>query len=154
MIKSNTAQFNLDLAKLMKKAKDNGVRVVKATVFELQNKAIDGTPVDTGAARNRWSLGLNVIDDAAYGGDASGGQAKARNIGRMGQFTPGDTIWLTNNLPYIRALEYGLLGKPPGSANGPKTAGGFSTQALGGWVRIAHKDIQTELPAIVRAAIK
>lgn len=154
MIKTNTAQFNLDLAKIVEKAKGNGVKIVKATVFELQNKAIGGTPSDLGAARNRWAVGLNVVDDAQYGDDSTGGQAKVRNIGRMSQFQVGDTVWLTNNLPYIRALEYGLYGNPEGSANGPKTIAGFSIQAPGGWIRIAHKDIQTELPRIAKAVIK
>jgi len=41
------------------------------------------------------------------------------------------TFTLTNNLPYILPLEYGLYG------SGPKTVMGFSSQAVGGMARIS-----------------
>ena len=37
--------------------------------------------------------------------------------------------------PYSEVLDKGLYGKPPGSANGPKTRNGYSKQAPNGMVK-------------------
>jgi len=45
-------------------------------------------------------------------------------------------------MPYARVAEFGLYGNPPGSANGPKTSGGYSSQAVGGFVRLTVQDFE------------
>lgn len=151
---SNPAQFTVDLAKVIAKAKGNGVRVVKATSLALEAGVKTATPADTGAARNRWSIGLNAMDNAEYPADKSGQGATARNVGKLSQFRMGDAVFITNNIPYIYKLEYGLYGNPEGSANGPKTINGYSTQAPGGFVRITYQNVLSQIPRIVAGATK
>jgi hypothetical protein len=85
-----------------------------------------GGPVDEGRARSNWFLKI---------GSPSNKTTKQINgdphLGRMSTNVLGKKIFYTNNLPYISKLEYGGF---PG--NGPKTALGYSDQAVGGWVRV------------------
>lgn len=93
------------------------------------------TPVDTGRARGNWMPSLDVPDGTiSTRVDPSGGSAIAE-IQALAKQASGRIFYLSNNLPYIRHLEYGLYGQPQGSANGPKTIGGFSKQAPAGMVR-------------------
>lgn len=89
--------------------------------MDLTAAIIMGTPVDTGRARNSWVATLG----APYRGqvrttDKTGGRAIAR-AQKTAEAAPGGVFYLTNNLPYIRRLEYD----------------GWSKQAPRGMVRIA-----------------
>ena len=109
--------------------------------MEVTNGVVLKTPVDTGRARANWLPSLDAPSNAASGRtDPSGGSviASAQSIAQQ---AAGRVFYLTNNLPYIRHLEYGLYGQPPGSANGPKTIGGYSKQAPAGMVRITINEV-------------
>jgi hypothetical protein len=108
---------------------------------EITNGIVLKTPVDTGRARANWFPSLdapsgNVTTKIDPSG--SGAIASARPLAEQAS---GRVFYLTNNLPYIRHLEYGLYGAPPGSANGPKTIGGFSKQAPAGMVRVTINEV-------------
>ena len=154
MIKSNFSEFEVNLAKIIKKAKANGEAVARKVAIDLSTKVILKTPVDTGITRNRWALALNRTDETQYGADKSGSNAQIRNFGALSAFKVGDTIFITNNMPNIRVLEYGLYGNPPGSANGPKTINGYSTQAPAGFVRITYRDVVSQFSSIAAQVIK
>lgn len=92
-----------------KKVVDADVRAIEIALF---SGVILATPVDTGRARGNWQT---TVGGPATGTvdrlDPSGGEAiqdVAQNIGGAGKVT-----WLTNNLPYIEVLEYGLYPDPP-----------------------------------------
>lgn len=80
-----------------------------------------------GTARNSWyvSLGARDTSKGAAKPNASGAQAMA-SFSAIGQRQPNQVIWLNNNAPHIKALEYG-----------------HSTQAPEGMVRITLSEIQT-----------
>lgn len=144
MIKTNTGEFNLNLSKAIAKAKENGTALVRKVAIDLNTKVVEKTPRDLGNAKNRWALSLKIPDQTQYGPDLNGAGAIARAIKGIAAFVPGDTIFVTNNLPYIRVLEYGLYGKPEGTANGRKTKNGFSIQATSGFARITFKEVKSE----------
>lgn len=99
------------------------------------------TPVDTGRARGNWMPSLDVPDGTiSTRVDPSGGSAIAE-IQALAKQASGRIFYLSNNLPYIRHLEYGLYGQPPGSANGPKTIGGYSKKAPAGMVRLTINEV-------------
>lgn len=99
------------------------------------------TPADTGRARANWFPSLDSpIATTTEKTDKSGQQLIAATR-PLAQQAAGRVFYLSNNLPYIRHLEYGLYGKPPGSANGPKTIGGFSKQAPAGMVRTTINEV-------------
>jgi hypothetical protein len=102
---------------------------------------IDKTPVDKGGARANWqtstgSPATGTIDTTDRTGAAT--LAKARAV--LASANAGDTIYMANNLPYIRKLEEG------GYPDGPKTVGGFSRQAPAGMVALTVQ----EFAAIVK----
>lgn len=56
----------------------------------------------------------------------------------MSNGAAGNVFYLTNNLSYIRVLEYGLY--PQGAYKTFRTKGGYSIQAPQGMVRITARE--------------
>ena len=72
------------------------------------------TPVRSGRARANWRVGLarppeGVLDAA----DPDGRAAIARGVAAIARARPFETIWITNNLPYIGMLEHGSSNQAP-----------------------------------------
>lgn len=142
------ATLNVDIDRIFAKAKENGLRVARATALELQSKVINKSPFDKGRLRGNWNVSLNLLDNAEYSADISGASAISRGLGALNTFKQGDTIFITNSLPYVQKLEFGLYG------DGDKTVGGFSKQAPQGFVRITYLEVQNDLNRIAKAVIK
>ena len=109
--------FAANLNKLCERAKDKAHIVVRKTAFELQGMM---SPVDTGRFRSNWAVGLGAINtstDAAP--DKTGDAAKGRAQAALQGWKPGQTIYLSNSLPYARILEYGRANGRPGSLQAP-----------------------------------
>lgn len=126
--------FGEDLKRIVERTKAKTSEVVRKSAIDMQSSMASMAPVDTGRLRANFQCGLGAIDKSTS--DAPGSDAVARTRGALAEWKPGQTIYLTNSLPYAHVAEYGLYGKPPGSANGPKTVNGFSSQAVGGFVRL------------------
>lgn len=148
MIRANVATLGIDISKIIAKAKGNGEAVARHVGLSLDTKAIIKTPADQGTAKNRWAVGLNMIDGAEYGDDKSGVEAIARGSRELSKYKIGDTIYVTNNIPYIHKLEFGLYG------DGPKTIGGYSIQAPQGFVRITYQEVSSDLERMARGVVK
>ena len=106
--------FAANLNKLCKRAKDKAHVVVRKTAFELQGMMIDTSPVRTGRFRSNWAVGLGAINtstDAAP--DKTGDAAKGRAQAALQGWKPGQTIYLSNSLPYARRLEMGWSKQAP-----------------------------------------
>jgi hypothetical protein len=145
---ANVATLGIDIDRIINKAKENGAAVARKVALELQAKVIEKSPVDTGMLRANWNVSLNLMDTAEYSSDMSGSTAIARGVGELFSFKVGDSIYITNNLPYVGKLEFGLYG------DGEKTSGGFSKQAPQGFVRITYKEVINDLDKIGRSAVK
>lgn len=84
----------------------------KAIVLELFGSVILDTPVDTGRARGNWQTTNNApAQGETKGLDPSGARALARLEAEIVRFDK--TIYLSNNLPYAGALEYGYSDQAP-----------------------------------------
>lgn len=124
---------------------------VRKTALDLFTRVILKTPVDTGAARNSWgvSTGATAEPPAPNLGGGIGAMTVA-----VAAAPVGGTIWLSNGLPYIRVLEYGLYPNPPkrgswvkGSKGSPghweiKSVNGYSKQAPQGMVRVSIEEVR------------
>ena len=140
-----------DLKKYVEKTKLRAETVVRKTALELQTSVVALSPVDTGQFRANWMVGLGGIDKKTVTvTDKTGELSLGRVENVLGTWLPGTTIYLTNSLPQALALEYGLYGNPPGSANGPKTSGGYSKQAVGGMVRLTVQNFREHVRKAVR----
>lgn len=99
------------------------IRIRKATIG-LFSSVVKSTPVDTGRARGNWQCTIaNPANDQVEHTDKSGAGAISEIVATVPQ-KAGSIVWLANNVPYIRKLEYSPVGK------------GGSSQAPNGMVRI------------------
>lgn len=103
--------FSGDLAKYCQAAGDKIDLVVRKTALQLQASMIEKSPVDTGRFKSNWQCGLGGMNgdtNAKEGSDALG-----RTEVVLQGFKAGQTIFLSNNLPYAKKLEYGHSKQAP-----------------------------------------
>ncbi len=116
----------LDSTSVEVKARAN--TALRVALIKTWGKIIRMTPVDSGRARSNWFIGLSAGSEVSAVNRRRGPQYIDRNLP---QDLLTNKVFMYNNLPYIETLEFGGYGE------GPKTAGGFSTQAPQGFVRIS-----------------
>lgn len=126
-----------DIEEIMAAPKDT----VRKVCIEAATNIIMRTPVDKGTARLNWqaSLGSPMVG-VVLGADKSG-QGAIQAATRQAMQAPGTVFYLTNNLPYIRALEFGLYSQGA-SASNKTTSDGYSVQAASGMVRVTVEEIK------------
>lgn len=99
----------------------NTDKLVKDVAAEVLDKVVHTTPHDTGQARGNWQVEISTNRPATaqllghldYDGDATVAEGKAKIYG-----TPralGQTIFISNSLDYIKALNEGWSKQAPSS---------------------------------------
>lgn len=117
--------FAADLKKLCDKAGDKSESVVRNVALQLQTQMVERSPVDTGRFKNNWMPGIGQANTATTEqADKTGAGAIGRTQATLAGWKPGQTIWLTNSLPYAMRLE-----------------NGWSQQAPSGMVRLAVQNV-------------
>lgn len=101
------------VAQFAQKARDSINETQRAIVLELFSSVIMDTPVDTGRSRGEWLTSSGTpVTTLANRLDMSGLEAVTDIVAAIPK--SGDiTMYLTNNLPYIGALEYGHSNQAP-----------------------------------------
>ena len=133
--------FSSDIKKFAEKGKIGYNDAVNNSLQRISRSVIFMTPVaeiDGGRARGNWFASLSSYPTATS-------DSKAVNMSQVQAVTEnaaGKVFYLTNNLPYIRKLEYGGY---PNPSSGDKTINGFSTQAPKGMVRISIENFEQGL---------
>jgi hypothetical protein len=142
--------FAADLRAVTDNAKKRMGDVVKKTALDMQSAMVLRAPVgETGRLRANFQCGIGRINVST---DRAGGSNPLPDTqSTLSRWSPGQTIYLTNSIRYAVVAEYGLYGKPPGSANGPKTIAGYSSQAVGGFVRLTVQDFRPILDKAIKA---
>lgn len=144
--RTNQGAFKVDLEKFAKKISVDVGLVRKKVAIDLfalvqapEKATSDGLmipgvrhPVDTGRARAGWAMSdgapSSYVPAPGVGSTDPSVVSNERNSATFA--SPFQITWIVNNVPYISVLEFG--GYP---GDGPRTSGGFSNQAPGGWVR-------------------
>jgi hypothetical protein len=131
--------LSLDISKFIDKTTKNADAKVRVICLDLLTGIVMKTPVDTGRARANWqaSIGAPTMTQLETL-DKGGEQTISASQDAVSQ-APGNVFWITNNLPYIASLEYGLY------SDGPKTIGGFSRQAPKGMARLTIDEVTRRL---------
>ena len=101
--------FNGDIDKFQQKVNKIATDIFRGTSIDILTRVVRRTPVDQGTARGNWFATINApskeIDEKIK--DKNG----AKSIGRVKGITRnaklGNSIYLINNLPYIKGLEDG-----------------------------------------------
>lgn len=105
----NLPEFNKGLAAFQAEVVLQATRIQRLVAFELLRRIIIKTPVDTGRARNNWQV---TINEPATG-EKNDTQASASGVSTINNVLIGQTIFITNNVPYIIFLEEGSSGQAP-----------------------------------------
>jgi hypothetical protein len=84
---------------------------IRATLFEVGTAIIKETPVDTGRARGNWQASVNSAAGSELSRTSEG--AAIVQLSQAASAAIGNTFFFTNNVPYIRRLEYGYSDQAP-----------------------------------------
>lgn len=143
------ADFNSEVQKITKDLTETQLVLLHKKVgLEALRRIVIQTPVDTGRARGNWQVSIHAEPesfkaskkDQAGEGTINAGTAEINKVPAFG------TVYITNNVPYIEVLEYGLFSPTdPGPSKDPRPGrkgrilvkDGFSVQAPNGMVRKA-----------------
>ena len=94
--------FQKQIAKFNKLATDRAEQTLRATALDMFGKIAIRTPVKTGRLRGNWQSSINTSN-----GVVGSGEIKKAKLGQ--------SIFITNNLPYAIAIENGHgANNPPG----------------------------------------
>ena len=105
--------FGGDLLAFADKGNARVNHTVRKVAFELTRDLVQATPVDTGLARSNYFLGNDRVEST----DTTASTNGAPSLGRAAQFAAtvvaGGVFYITNNLPYVMALEFGSSQQAP-----------------------------------------
>jgi len=134
--------FSADLTAYINRTNRRASEVQRAVALQLTSSVITRTPVDTGRLRGNTNVEIGRADGST---SASRTEQQALSAGRakIAEFDPGDVLFITNAMPYMRKIEYGQYG------SGPKTVNGYSRQAPQGVFRVTAEEFAQ---AVRRAA--
>lgn len=153
MTMNNVDEFNAKLNEFIRELVPSQVKkVVTAVGLEALNRVVKRTPVDTGRARGNWQVGVNSRPTGSLKReDKSGSKTIAAGATRIRVASPYCTIYIVNNLDYVRVLEYGLFVPPnPGPTRDTRRGrkgrilvrDGYSVQAPKGMVGLTLADLK------------
>ena len=105
---TNFLQFKVAMRQEVMATREEANRFKQFLGLELLRSIINRTPVKTGAARANWQVGIGTpIASVTSRKDKNGVETILKGRHQMAAVQAGQTIWLSNNLPYILVLENG-----------------------------------------------
>ena len=136
----------MDLNKYCKDKEVELKEVRKTYAFALYSSIVKKTPVDTGRARGNWNISVGHDDTLP----STRTKPQFKNVDEVPKVEGDESIFISNNLPYITKLEYGGYPKNPKGGNG-KTVNGYSKQAPEGMVGVTLANNSNIFDSAVRA---
>ena len=122
--------FKQDFAKMMARAAGREDQLVRASALGLGAAIVQKSPVDSGRFRGNWQYGAGQIN---FSTDAPEDKTGSIAIGKIAMglqgWKRGETIFVTNSLPYAKRLEYDA----------------WSKQATAGMVRISVMEFKANV---------
>ena len=105
--------FSGDIQKFQKKTRINADTVLRKITLDLTRDLVLATPVKSGLARSSYYFGQERSGAVEKSADKSGQPTLARCAAFTATLNAGGVYYITNNLPYIMALEYGHSKQAP-----------------------------------------
>ena len=102
-----------DIEKVALILERRAVDLVKIAAIEFYRQVQISTPVDTGRARSNWFITIHAPSDACNPEGHYGMGNIAVNMPQGLNISITDTIFITNNTPYIKALNNGHSRQAP-----------------------------------------
>ena len=99
--------FALDLSKFANLTDDKMELVAKKSAIGLFSDIVKDTPVDSGRLRSNWQPAINKFsDETNEEADKSGNATVLKINAELNTFKLGDTMTMSNNLPYAKRIEF------------------------------------------------
>lgn len=106
--------FSLQIEKWTEETQKRVTLAVRKIALDVFERIILKSPVDTGRFRGNWQVQIGSIPAGTLEiNDKSGQVTLAKAQAEVLGVKAGDTIYLINNLPYARRLEYGWSNQAP-----------------------------------------
>lgn len=106
------AGFKDKIAKFNKKAEKAANMIFRGTALSLAGSIIRRTPVDTGRLRGNWQTTINAAADGVVERTSQNG-ATSEAKETTSRASIGQSIFITNNLPYAKVIENGSSKQAP-----------------------------------------
>lgn len=104
--------FTQQLDKIILETENQIRAIVRATALAIDQAVVLATPVKTGRARSNWLVGLDSPRTEIV--DRTNPQLSLDDaLKQISQYQLGQSIFLSNNLPYIRRLNEGWSKQAP-----------------------------------------
>lgn len=128
----SNAKFKRDFARIAAKVGDKVNSLVIQSATGIGASMVARAPVDFGIFKGNWQYGnVTINTDTSSPADKTGDSANGRIRAGLALWKPGQTIWITNSLPYARRLE-----------------NGWSQQAPAGMVRLSVLEFKSNVSRI------
>lgn len=137
------ASFSADISQFVRKSQLNANLVMRSLAMQAYTGVLIRSPVDEGRFRGSWRVGIQA-PDLSVESEGSAGAAEGTRKGSpmtaqeaqkaenaLRTVSIGDTVYVTNNLPYAKRLEDGHSGQ----TEGPNNIVGGTYQELRGNIR-------------------
>lgn len=130
--------FERDLDKFAASLNIGVEQVVKKIALDVFTGVVRKTPVDKGRARASWVIGVErPLNSPELSTDKTFSAAEAAQfanleLAELSRLKPFDTVFISNSLPYIEALE-----------------DGHSKQAPQGMVAVTLSEVERDLDRII-----
>lgn len=107
--------FSDDIRKFAEKTNLSMDIIVRKVTIDLARGVIGRSPVDTGRFKGNWMLGVGSVNTLTLPDitDKDGGDTLEKIGQALDSVRAGQTLYLTNSLPYAIPLEYGHSGQAP-----------------------------------------
>ncbi|WP_163998676.1 HK97 gp10 family phage protein [Pyxidicoccus caerfyrddinensis] len=108
------ASFSRQVESFVTAAAGKAGQVVRKAALGVLANVVTASPVDTGRFRGNWQVGVGGRPSGEVeGADKDGAATLAAAKSVLDGAEVGDTVYLTNNLPYARRLEFGHSQQAP-----------------------------------------
>lgn len=117
----NLHEFEVDIRKFAQLIEADVLIITRRIALDLLRRIILKTPVDTGQARSNWHVGLGNPDrtvvfldeERKLSANEAASVAIHAGTGKINTAGVFQTIYISNNLPYIVVLEKGSSRQSP-----------------------------------------
>lgn len=110
----NNEVFKANFVKRLMEAGNRADDLTRKVAEEMMKAMVRRSPVDTGRFRGNWQTGVNVTNVGSNNAsDTTGDSSLARLREILRGWQAGQTIYMTNALPYAKRLEYGWSQQAP-----------------------------------------
>lgn len=120
--------FSSDIQSFAKNAERAALKIFRGTALDLFGRIVKRTPVGNpsiwknqkrpdgyvgGSLRANWQVGINRQATGTVGPNKNIGSVISRESSSIKKAKGGDSIYITNNLPYAQAVEHGHSKQAP-----------------------------------------